>query len=180
MTDRNWLLHRLEAYVAADSEDAMTRDRIVDFVSNTPDCFSRHHPPGHITASAWIIDPDSTSSLLVHHKKLNRWLQPGGHIEGDATVLDAARRELTEETGLTATDTLDDTIFDVDIHPIPSRGNEPGHLHYDVRFLFIADKALDLSVSEESHDLRWFLFAEIHNLGEGRSIDRMIEKAASR
>ena len=171
------MLALLERYVPIDTDDSETHKRLTEFAQHTGDCLSRNHPPGHITASAWIVDHQRTSALLVHHRKLDRWLQPGGHIEDDTSVLAAARREVEEETGLQTVTVYSDEIFDLDIHPIPARKNEPAHLHYDVRFLFIADPAQSLQLSEESHDLRWFTNAEIRATGEGRSIDRMIEKA---
>jgi len=179
MPDRDQLLAFLERYVPIDSNDETTHGRLKAFVSVTNDCFNRDHPPGHITASAWIVDRHRSSALLVHHRKLDRWLQPGGHIEDDASVLEASRREVAEETGLHAVEVYSEEIFDLDIHPIPARNNEPAHLHYDVRFLFVADPDQSLRLSEESHDLRWFTNAEIHANGEGRSINRMIEKALS-
>ncbi len=177
MTDRDWLLERLNRYTAIDDDDRHSQQRIQTFVEENRGCFSRHHPGGHITASAWIIDPARSAALLVHHRKLDRWLQPGGHIEGDTTVHDAARREVAEETGLTRFSRQHDDIFDVDIHGIPERPDEAAHWHYDIRFLFIAEQSQALQLSEESHDLRWFSFADITALGEGRSIDRMIEKS---
>ncbi len=178
MPDREQLLALLKQYVPIDSDDEATHGRLKMFVSATNDCFNRDHPPGHITASAWIVDRRRSYALLVHHRKLDRWLQPGGHIEDDASVLAAARREVAEETGLHAAEVYSEEIFDLDIHPIPARKNEPAHLHYDVRFLFVADPDESLQLSDESHDLRWFTIAEIRANGEGRSIDRMIEKAS--
>lgn len=177
MHPRDQLLVLLERYDPIDAEDRDTHARLTSFAKSSSDCLSRHHPPGHITASAWIVDEDRGAALLIHHRKLERWLQPGGHIEDDASVLAAARREVEEETGLRSVDVYSDQIFDLDIHPIPARKDEPAHLHYDVRFLFVADPAQSLELSEESHDLRWFTNAEVHAHGEGRSIDRMIEKA---
>lgn len=178
MGTHSWLLERLSRYRAIDTEDRLSQTKIHSFVAETENCFSRNHTSGHITASAWIIDPERSSALLVHHRKLNRWLQPGGHIEDDSTVYIAARREVEEETGLRQFRNDDDEIFDVDIHRIPARKDERSHLHYDIRFLFIAEPSDSLCLSEESHDIKWFTFAEIRMLGEGRSIDRMIEKSA--
>lgn len=177
MQPRDQLLTLLERYEPIDADDRDTHARLADFAKGSPDCLDRHHPPGHITASAWIVDKERRSALLIHHRKLDRWLQPGGHIENDASVLDAARREVAEETGLKSVDVYLEEIFDLDIHPIPARKDEPEHLHYDVRFLFVADPGQSLELSEESHDLRWFTNAQVRANGEGRSIDRMIEKA---
>ncbi len=173
---RDWLIERLAGYRPIDEADRACHERLTAFVRATRDCLDRDHPPGHITASAWIVDPDRTSALLVHHRKLERWLQPGGHIEDDPDTLAAARREVQEETGLDDLEAANG-IFDLDIHAIPARGHDPEHLHYDVRFLFVAEPTRTLRLSAESHDLRWFTFAEIARLGEDRSIERMIEKS---
>lgn len=177
MDHHDWLLARLEHYHPIDAADEDCRTRLSRFVAETPACFSRHHAPGHVTASAWIVDEGHGSALLVHHRKLDRWLQPGGHVEDDTDTLSAARREIHEETGLDMVVVPEDRIFDLDIHDIPARGEEPAHLHYDVRFLFVARPEDTLRLSAESHDLRWFGFDEILRLGEGPSIDRMVAKS---
>ncbi|MEE2961702.1 MAG: NUDIX hydrolase [Myxococcota bacterium] len=103
-------------------------------------CLSRDHfSPGHLTASAFVASPDRKSVLLIHHRKLRKWLQPGGHLEAyDSGPLDAARRELEEETGLGDLDVypLDTIPFDIDIHKIPGSQKTPPHLHFDLRFAF--------------------------------------------
>ncbi|MDZ7646212.1 MAG: NUDIX hydrolase [Cytophagales bacterium] len=91
--------------------------------------------PGHITGSAWIVDPSNTQALLVHHAKLNKWVQPGGHADGDENILQVALREAEEETGLKNFKVLSDPPFDVDIHLIPERADFPEHFHFDIRYL---------------------------------------------
>jgi 8-oxo-dGTP pyrophosphatase MutT (NUDIX family) len=140
-------------------------------------CFHRDHLPGHITASAWIVDEPKTHALLVHHAKLNKWLQPGGHADGDENVLQVATREVNEETGLTDFSMLVPGIFDLDIHPIPARKDFPEHLHYDIRFAFHASAKTQLKLSDESHDLKWVDLKEIPEItGQNSSILRMIRK----
>jgi 8-oxo-dGTP pyrophosphatase MutT (NUDIX family) len=104
------------------------------------DVFSRDHfVPGHFTASAFVVSLDRTSLALIHHRRLGRWLQPGGHMEpGDVTAQAAASREVLEEIGVQAT-LLAPLIFDIDVHDIPAHGSEPGHEHFDLRFAFEAD-----------------------------------------
>jgi 8-oxo-dGTP pyrophosphatase MutT (NUDIX family) len=133
--------------------------------------------PGHITGSAWIIDEDKTHVLLIHHNNLNRWLQPGGHADGDENVLNVAIREANEETGLLNLTLLTSGVFDLDIHPIPERKGFPSHFHYDVRFLFRASKKDELKISEESSDLKWIKLSEVPALTQNNpSILRMIKK----
>lgn len=143
-----------------------------------PRAFFRDHLPGHITASAWIIDETREWALLTHHAKLNRWLQPGGHADGEEDVLAVAKKEALEETGLTSLHVMRGDIFDLDIHPIPARGNFPAHFHYDIRFLFQADKAEKFTVTPESHDLAWVSSKAISaRTGNNLSILRMAEKS---
>ena len=178
--DPLWLLSRLRDHTPADEQEADYRRRLVDFVSREARFHDRHLAGGHVTGSAWIVNPAHDCALLVHHRKLNRWLQPGGHIEDDDTVLDTALREAREESGLTQLRPMGDAIFDVDIHLIPARGTESAHFHYDVRFLLMADPGDTLQVSAESHALRWFTLEEIEAMDEGPSIDRMVKKTRQR
>jgi 8-oxo-dGTP pyrophosphatase MutT (NUDIX family) len=116
--------------------------------------FDREHQAGHFTGSAWLISADGEKVLLTHHRKLNRWLQLGGHADGDSDLAAVALREAHEESGLTGL-SVDPEIFDVDCHWIPERGNEPGHWHYDVRFVVHAGADDAFIVSDESLELAW-------------------------
>lgn len=144
---------------------------------NHSDAFQRTHLPGHITGSAWIVDPSREFVLLTHHAKLNKWLQPGGHADGDENVLNVALREAQEETGLGDLVLIQNEIFDVDIHTIPLRKDFPQHLHYDVRFIFEAQKDQPLLLTDESHALAWVHVADLRKLTENNlSLLRMAEK----
>lgn len=129
----------------------------MEFVQTTPDCFKRTHKAGHITGSAWLLNPDGTAALLTLHRKLGRWLQPGGHADGDANPLRVALREAEEESGIIGIQPLSTAIFDVDIHRIPARpqAGEPEHLHYDIRFLLRAPHET-FTCSAESEALAWW------------------------
>lgn len=95
---------------------------------------------GHFTGSAWVINSWLTHTLLIHHKKLNSWFQPGGHIEEcDMSFRDTSVREAREELGIDTFKFISDNIFDIDIHYIPEKHTEPEHIHYDVRYLIIID-----------------------------------------
>lgn len=119
-------------------------------------------------------------ALLLHHGKLRRWLQPGGHIEAvDATALEAARREAQEETGLTDLRPLGG-LFDVDVHEIPARAGEPSHVHYDVRYAFVADPAAPLMFSRESRELAWFPLMDVEAISCSASLERLVAKTQHR
>lgn len=141
-------------------------------------CFHRDHLPGHITGSAWILNKKKTHVLLVHHAKLNKWLQPGGHADGEENVLSVAMREVNEETGLIHFKELVPGIFDIDIHTIPARADFPEHLHYDIRYALIATEDDEvIEVSAESHDVKWIALEEVPELCcNNSSILRMLAK----
>jgi 8-oxo-dGTP pyrophosphatase MutT (NUDIX family) len=158
---RRGLLELLARHVPSCGAEAEHLAAMQAFVEREPGCFERNCLEGHVTASAWIVDRTRRLTLLTHHAKLGRWLQPGGHADGETDVLAVALREALEETGLTVVPLLGGAIFDVDVHEIPERGPVPAHLHYDVRFLCEADPAAALTVTVESHALAWHAVAEV-------------------
>jgi 8-oxo-dGTP pyrophosphatase MutT (NUDIX family) len=171
------LLNQLDLYTTIHSDELQMLEAMRGFARDYPDCFDRSLKLGHVTGSAWIIDEEGRSALLTFHRRLNRWLQLGGHWEGDPSVFVTADREAREESGLTSLVPLSNQIFDIDIHRIPKRHPEPEHLHYDVRFIFKADKTERLTVSSESRDLAWVPMEQIIAYGD-RSLARMVEKTA--
>jgi 8-oxo-dGTP pyrophosphatase MutT (NUDIX family) len=163
--------------------------RIRKLVEEHPDCFDRTCRPGHVTASALVTTPARDRVLLVHHRKLNRWLQPGGHADGQSDIPAAALREATEESGLCDL-RLEDigeqvTPLDLDVHVIPARYDAAGqfiedaHEHHDVRFLIIAHGDITPQVSDESHDVRWFTAEELHAATNEESVLRLWRKACA-
>ncbi|MEJ7644418.1 MAG: NUDIX hydrolase [Chryseolinea sp.] len=175
--DRNILIGLLKAYKTEDASDASFTTAFIDLLRH-PNAFLRSHLPGHITGSAWIVDQSGQFVLLTHHAKLNKWLQPGGHADGDENVLHVAFREASEETGIVSFKLVQDGIFDLDIHAIPARADFPEHLHYDVRFLLKADMQSTLLITEESHALSWVPIAKLAALTEhNESVLRMGRKA---
>ena len=177
--DRAQLLSEFGTYATNDPVEKQFISRFVGLLQHQ-DAFLRSHLPGHITGSAWIIDKESGDVLLTHHAKLNRWLQPGGHADGDENVMRVAAREAQEETGLQQLTLVSDKIFDIDIHTIPARGDMPAHLHFDIRYLFYSDKKHPLVITHESHDLRWIALAGVADVCQGNeSMMRMARKASS-
>lgn len=152
------------------------RSAIEAFVRENERWYDRALSIGHLTGSAWILDEGRTHALLTHHRKLDLWVQLGGHTEGDADMLSAAWREAREESGLPDVVPAAESIFDVDIHAIPARREEPAHFHYDIRYLFTADRRKPLTVSNESKSLAWAPLADISNYTQEESVLRMIRK----
>lgn len=176
MKSRQALLEALARFQPRDLAEEGMRRKIHAFVARCENCYDRDVLEGHITGSAWIVDPARTRTLLVHHAKLGLWLQPGGHADGDSDILDVARREMIEETGVDGVVLLGGAIFDVDAHDIPERKGVPAHVHYDIRFAFECDPAQPLILSEESHEVAWVPLGEVHLRNTDASVMRMVAK----
>jgi 8-oxo-dGTP pyrophosphatase MutT (NUDIX family) len=175
--NRREMLALLQAYVPADANEQRMLARMIQFAATHEDCCERSLTVGHMTGSAWVIDLERTHVLLTHHRKLSRWLQLGGHADGDPDLRAVALREAREESGLVGLQMLQQTPFDVDVHEIPERRREPRHFHYDVRFLFRADRSEPLVVSEESHALAWLPLRELAAQPDlDESLARMVRK----
>lgn len=134
---------------------------------------------GHITGSAIVLDKNARKMLLIHHKKLNRWLQPGGHSDGSVDIIGTAKRELLEETGIKNV-TNENKIFDIDIHVFPViEGKNPQHFHYDVRILFFGDSTENNSLNiKETNKIQWVELREIREYVDKseEGFKRVIEK----
>ena len=181
--DRTELLRSLDRYEDRHPAEVGTVDRFRRLVAEHDRCFHRDCFPGHITSSAWIVSRESGSILLTHHRKLERWLQLGGHADGDTDVLSSALREAAEESGLRDFVSLPQgevgEILDLDIHEIPARGVEPAHLHHDIRFLLRVSEEQPIQRQEtESKEIRWFPSDGIADWVDEESLLRMARKAA--
>ena len=169
------LLEELASYRRRypEERDAVRLER---FLERQPRCFERDcFDDGHVTGSAWVMDAARSRVLLTHHRKLDRWLQLGGHSDGDPDTLAVARREAEEESGLAVTPLAPD-ILDIDIHVFPARGTAPAHLHYDVRFAFVVADSERFVVGPESVELAWIPLEELPRLTTEESVLRMARK----
>jgi 8-oxo-dGTP pyrophosphatase MutT (NUDIX family) len=171
---REPLLQQLSDYLKQVPDESEMLNRYISFVKAHQDCFERSLQTGHVTGSAWLVNRQGTHTLLTNHKKLNKWLQLGGHADGDADILAVSKREVAEESGIGNVVQVGAGIFDVDIHLIPERGSEPDHYHYDVRYALQVTGDENYVVSEESHDLDWI---EIDRLGEKTQEESMLRMA---
>jgi 8-oxo-dGTP pyrophosphatase MutT (NUDIX family) len=179
MNDRNGLIEGLNHYSFGYEKENSFKEKFLKLLEH-PRAFFRDHLPGHITGSAWIIDEPRQHAFLTHHAKLNRWLQPGGHADGEENVFQVALREAIEETGLKSLKPFSTSIFDIDIHTIPARQDFPEHDHYDIRFLFTASLNEKFTISEESNDLAWIPLDKIDSYAnDSESILRMAKKVLS-
>jgi 8-oxo-dGTP pyrophosphatase MutT (NUDIX family) len=176
---RKIILDLLRKHKGFDENEANMLAEMIDFVEKYKDCFERELAIGHVTGSAWIVDKSRNFVLMMHHRKLDKWFQPGGHCDGDNDVLRVAMKEAQEETGLSDIQIVSNEIFDVDVHLIPQRKDIAAHFHYDVRFLFEADKEIPLIINEESNDLAWVKLSEVKSHNNSDSIMRMVRKMLS-
>lgn len=181
MTLAKALAEQLRGHPPADSEEARDLDFIRAFVDRHEEPFDRRILAGHLTGSAVVISAAGDRVLLLHHRKLDRWLQPGGHgdpgeVSGEAVAL----REALEETGLSGLvlHPAAPRPLDVDVHDIPARRDEPAHLHLDLRYLVVAPAGAEIArCLEETNDLRWFSWDELETLGLDGGLRRLLGKA---
>lgn len=166
----------LDAHFTDDANEADARRRFLALLSTKSRCFHRDAIPAHFTASAWLVSGDRERALLMHHRKLDRWLQPGGHADGDADLPRVALREAMEETGLVDL-VVDETPFDLDAHIIPARGHESEHWHYDVRFVVRATGKERFEANHESLSMTW---RNVGDVAADPAIDASIRRMARR
>ncbi len=164
------LLARYEksGHITPDEHESIARFK--QLLASRPDCFGRQ-PGGHITSSAWIINPAGNAALLTHHKKLNKWFQLGGHCDDNPDAVAGALREAQEESGIQHFNIISPGIFDIDIHALPN----VCAWHYDVRILLQATSD-EIVVSDESHDLAWVPFDQMERYSSEDSVLRMNKK----
>lgn len=181
MIDARDVLADLDSYAAADERERESLEKIRKLLRKARDPFARGQTR-HVTGSAVVARPSGEPFLLVHHRRLDRWLQPGGHVEAaDASVFDTARREASEETGLTRLAApLGPRVLDLDVHRIPARPGRPAHVHHDLRYL-LTTRQRELSAAlEEVHRAAWFSLEEALAAGVDHSLARALAKARAR
>ena len=170
---RSSLVELLRGYRPLTEDRVPVVERLIAFVESEPACAERANSFGHLTGSAWVVNKERTKVLLLHHRKLNRWMQTGGHADGELDLLSVALREAKEESGLKRIEPVSHAVFDVDIHEIPPFKEIPAHYHFDVRFLLEGDEAEPLVQNEESNGVAWVELAEIASYTTEEAVLRM-------
>lgn len=175
---REDLLQRLYTYRTPFMEEAAMVQRTIRFILAHEDCFDRNLAHGHVTGSAWVLNPARTHTLMLHHRKLDRWLQPGGHADGDPDMLQVVLKETSEESGIDMSHIVlpSDRVFDVDIHTIYPSAHDNRHVHFDIRFLLEIDDRLPIPGNSESHQVRWIPLGQVNQFNNALSLRRMVEK----
>jgi 8-oxo-dGTP pyrophosphatase MutT (NUDIX family) len=166
---------------AGDGEAAKSKELVLALLASSPEPFSRRQfNPGHITCTGLVLSPTQDSILLVLHRRLQRWLLPGGHVEPeDPLIGDAGRREVVEETGAILRADTAPRLVGVDVHGIPPRRDEPFHLHHDLIFRFQAASDT-FHTSEEVRDVAWCDVTAFDRYQLPFSIRRSYARALSR
>lgn len=169
-------IDRLSRYAQTCPEHRSLASEYADFSGGGEAVFTRAHLAGHFTGSAWVVSRDGEKALLLHHAKLDRWLQPGGHADGEVDLGRVALREAEEETGLPGL-RVEADIFDLDRHTIPARGAEPEHWHWDVRYVVRCSGGETPRINSESRAFAW---RRIDDLAGDGSLDPSIRRMAAR
>ena len=175
---REKLLVKLHQYRTPFMEEAAMVDRSIRFVRAHHNCFDRNLAVGHVTASSWVVNRQRTHTLMLLHRKLNRWFQPGGHADGDSDAVQVALKETSEESGIDLADIklLDEAIFDVDVHTIYPSAHDHRHEHFDMRFLLEIDDQIPIPGNNESHQITWIPLTAVSRFNNMRSLHRMVRK----
>lgn len=178
--DRLSLKSDLLHYKTPYATEAAFIERFLQLLEDRSNPYTRDRLHGHLTASAWVVDPAREQAVLILHKKLDRWLQPGGHADGEENLIAVARKEVEEETGLKDLKLVSEGIFDIDIHAIPANKKDPEHDHYDIRFIFEADPNSPFLANHEVKQVAWKPLSWINeNLKSQESIIRLVQKTSA-
>lgn len=175
---RRELLWLLAHYRTPFIEEAGMVERTRHFVMQHSNCFDRRLLPGHVSGSGWVVNPARSHVLLMHHRKLNLWLQPGGHADNDPDIHGVVIKETAEECGLdpSAIKLVDHAIFDVDVHTVYASAHDPRHDHFDIRFLIEIDDTQPVPGNDESHEIGWVALDDVSRFNNARSIYRLVQK----
>ena len=168
------LMDALQHYRDQWHGEAVLVDEFQEFLHTCADAFDRTHHSGHFTGSSWLVSDDGVRVLLMQHRKLNRWLQPGGHADGDRDLARVALREAQEETGVQDL-RVGNAIFDLDRHRIPVLGEEAEHWHYDVRYVVRAGVDERFVVNGESRGLAW---RPVQDVADDSNLDASLRRMA--
>jgi hypothetical protein len=157
-------------------ERIVEADKCIKFVVDDPNCFERSNLDRHFTGSSLIVDDATRKTLLVHHKKYNKWVQAGGHCDGIKDPFFTAWEEAFQETGIKDIRPINPwVIADINVEIVPAYGNVAKHWHYDIRYVFSANSRDKLIVSDESNDVMWVDAHKLRDFTEEKALIRLVE-----
>lgn len=165
---------RVAALPLGDAEQERHRDLVLSMLERDGAAVAdRRHHPAHLTASALVLDAAGRHVVLLLHAKLGRWLQPGGHADGDLELAGVAVREASEETGIDGLEVLDRPV-DLDVHLVDHGDSLGAHRHLDLRFVVRAPAGAELAPNHESDDIRWVAVGDLGAFTDERSVHRLV------
>lgn len=176
--DRKKMISKLEKYHPFDAKESKMHQQVLEFARRVPDCFDDYYPEGHIVAGAWVLDKKQRKIGLVHHKKVHKWLQPGGHSDGSSDTPQEALREATEELGIDNLRLANENIFDIDVHTIyeDKKRNLAKHFHFELRFLVLGDSSISPVCSSESDEVKWVDLDKVLDYNNEEAMQRFVKK----
>ncbi len=172
--DLTMLIDRLDHHDTEDPAQRAIAQRMTEFARSHNDALFRTCPEAHFTGSALVVEEGTERFILLFHTKLQKWLQPGGHVDGNANLPASALREAQEETGIEGL-RVARPAFDLDIHEVRPP-NEPPHLHLDIRFVVLAPNGSVPVGNHESRELRWVTERELVDFDVDESVRRLVRK----
>lgn len=170
--DSNRLIEELNALDPSISSQSGALERMKALATNGGVAADRGFRPGHFTGSALVVDPERRAFVLLFHRKLQRWLQPGGHADGELDIGSVARREASEETGIVGLQVIRPAI-DLDIHEVRPPQEDP-HLHFDMRYLVVAPAGAQVIGNHESTEIAWVTLGDLDRYGVDESVERLV------
>ncbi len=179
---RQRLLELLNDYQTPYMDEAAMVARTRRFILQHHECFDRALLPGHVSGSAWVLNQSRTHVLMLHHRKLDMWLQPGGHADNDPDMARVVLNEVHEESGVAKEHIhlVADEIFDVDVHTVYESAHDVRHEHYDIRLLVEIDDGVPIPGNSESHEIGWIPLEQVRYFNNARSFQRLVDKTRRR
>lgn len=155
------IFEQLEAYEPFNEQETRDLSLILSFMKSNPDVFSRENSAAHMTASAWVVNPQRDRVLMAYHNLYDSWAWLGGHADGEENLLEVALKEVREESGAEHVLPVTEDIFSVEVLTVDGHVKKgsyvSSHLHLNVTYLLEADDRESLHFkADENSAVGWF------------------------